>query len=100
MIVRRAVYDFSDVHVILLMRQRSYSGRPSTAALATSGTLGILISLPVPLVVLSGIYGGLFTLPEGAAVGTFGTLIAGLAGCKLTLADIGRSVLGGHPQSL
>ena len=151
------------------MRRHGYSGRLSTASLATGGTLGILIPPSVPLVVYAilteqnvakmfaaafipgilamlgymlvvflvcranpqsapilprlngheralallgvwpiaaifvivfgGIYGGLFTPTEGAAVGTFGTLLAGLAGRELNLAGVVRSVLGAAETS-
>ncbi len=146
------------------MKAHGYHGRLSTAALATGGTLGILIppsvplvvyailteqniaklfaaalvpgilatvgyvvvialytrlrpefatpSEPVPwsermrtlwgvwpivlifLVVFGGIYGGIFSPTEGAAVGALGTFIAGLAQRELDLAGIKRSFYG------
>jgi tripartite ATP-independent transporter DctM subunit len=146
------------------MKRHGYAGRLSTATLAASGTLGILIPPSVPLVVYAilteqniaklfaaamvpgliamvgyilvvglvagrrpdlappaepmpmsermkallaiwpivlifivvfgGIYTGLFSPTEGAAVGAVGTLIASLAKRELDLAGIGRSFIG------
>ena len=146
------------------MKAHGYHGRLSTAALATGGTLGILIPPSVPLVVYAilteqniaklfaaallpgllaafgyivviaiycrlrpdlatpsdplpwnerlkallgvwpivviffvvfgGIYGGVFSPTEGAAVGAMGTFIAGLAQRELGLQGIKRSFLG------
>ena len=146
------------------MRSHGYHGRLSTATLAASGTLGILIPPSVPLVVygilteqniaklfaaamvpgliamlgyllvvglvarlkpdlappseplpmarrwralgsiwpivvifvivFGGIYGGLFSPTEGAAVGAIGTFVAGLAKRELGLQGIKRSFVG------
>ncbi|HEX6707137.1 MAG TPA: TRAP transporter large permease [Albitalea sp.] len=146
------------------MKAHGYHGRLSTAALATGGTLGILIppsvplvvyailteqniaklfaaamlpgivamlgyivviaiycrvrpdlatpSEPVPwpqrfrtllgvwpivlifLVVFGGIYGGVFSPTEGAAVGAIGTFVAGVAQRELNLQGIKRSFYG------
>jgi C4-dicarboxylate transporter, DctM subunit len=146
------------------MRAHGYSGRLSTATLASAGTLGILIPPSVPLVVygilteqsigklfaaamvpgllamigyivvigivcrlhpdhaqpseplpwperwkaaagiwpimliflvvFGGIYGGLFSPTEGAAVGAFGTFIAALGRRELDGAGVKRSFLG------
>jgi tripartite ATP-independent transporter DctM subunit len=146
------------------MKRHGYEGRLSTAALASGGTLGILIPPSVPLVVYAilteqniaklfaaamvpgitamlgylvvialvcrwrpqsappsaplpwsqrwkalwgiwpivaifllvfgGIYGGLFSPTEGAAVGAVGTFVAGVAGRELDRAGIVRSFLG------
>ena len=146
------------------MRAHGYHGRLSTATLAASGTLGILIPPSVPLVVygilteqniaklfaaamvpgliamlgyllvvglvarrkpdlappseplpmaqrwralaaiwpivliflvvFGGIYGGLFSPTEGAAVGAIGTFVAGLAKRELGLEGIKRSFVG------
>jgi tripartite ATP-independent transporter DctM subunit len=146
------------------MRAHGYSGRLSTAALATGGTLGILIPPSVPLVVYAilteqniaklfaaamlpgilamlgyiavigiycrvrpdlaspsepmawgerfkalvgvwpiatifvivfgGIYGGLFSPTEGAAVGAIATLVAGVAQRELDLEGFRRSFIG------
>lgn len=46
------------------------------------------------IVVFGGIYGGIFTPTEGAAVGAIGTFIAGLASRELGLEGIKRSFLG------
>ena len=146
------------------MRAHGYSGRLSTAALATGGTLGILIPPSVPLVVYAilteqniaklfaaamipgilamlgyivviglycrarpdlappsdpipwaarfqallgvwpiatifvvvfgGIYGGIFSPTEGAAVGAIATLIAGVAQRELDWQGLQRSFIG------
>ena len=146
------------------MKAHGYHGRLSTATLAASGTLGILIPPSVPLVVygilteqniaklfaaamvpgliamlgyllvgglvarrhpeqappseplpmaarwralagiwpivlifivvFGGIYGGLFSPTEGAAVGAIGTFVAGLAKRELGLQGIQRSFVG------
>lgn len=146
------------------MKAHGYHGRLSTAALATGGTLGILIPPSVPLVVYAilteqniaklfaaamvpgliatlgyvvvislycrvrpelatpseplawsermrallgvwpialifvvvfgGIYGGLFSPTEGAAVGAVSTFVLGLAKRELTLEGVKRSFLG------
>ncbi|MFM2054752.1 MAG: hypothetical protein RL456_2789 [Pseudomonadota bacterium] len=146
------------------MRAHGYQGRLATAALASGGTLGILIPPSVPLVVYAilteqnvaklfaaafvpgliamagylvviaitcrlrpelapagerqsgmqrvralvgiwpivlifvvvfgGIYGGVFSPTEGAAVGCIGTLLAGLARRELDRAGLVRSFLG------
>ncbi len=146
------------------MRAHGYHGRLSTAALATGGTLGILIPPSVPLIVYAilteqniaklfaaalvpgilatlgyvtviglycrvrpdlatpsqalpwgarlralvgvwpivvifsivfgGIYGGLFSPTEGAAVGAVGTFLAGVMQRELGLEGIKRSFLG------
>jgi C4-dicarboxylate transporter DctM subunit len=146
------------------MKRHGYHGRLSTAALASGGTLGILIPPSVPLVVYAilteqniaklfaaallpgllamagyllvigivcrvqphlatpseplpwparwrallgvwpivviffvvfgGIYGGLFSPTEGAAVGAVGTFVAGLAQRELGWQGIARSFLG------
>jgi len=146
------------------MKTHGYHGRLSTAALATGGTLGILVPPSVPLVVYAilteqnvaklfaaallpgliamlgyivvigvycrvrpdlatpsdalpwrarftaligvwpivvifflvfgGIYGGVFSPTEGAAVGAIGTFVTGLARRELNLEGIKRSFLG------
>ena len=151
------------------MRKHGYHGRLSTAALATGGTLGILIPPSVPLVVYAilteqniaklfaaamvpgviamigyviviaiycrvrpdlatpsepmpwaerwktllgiwpivviflvvfgGIYAGLFSPTEGAAVGAVGTFVAGVAQRELDRAAIVRSFLGASETS-
>ena len=50
--------------------------------------------LVIFLVVFGGIYGGLFSPTEGAAVGAFGTFLAGIARRELVGAGIVRSFLG------
>jgi tripartite ATP-independent transporter DctM subunit len=56
--------------------------------------LGIWPIVAIFTVVFGGIYGGLFSPTEGAAVGAVATLIAGLAQRELDLRGIGRSFLG------
>ncbi|WP_295643265.1 TRAP transporter large permease [uncultured Methylibium sp.] len=51
------------------------------------------------VVVFGGIYGGVFTPTEGAAVGALGTLVAGLAGRELGVEGIRRSFLGAAETS-
>jgi tripartite ATP-independent transporter DctM subunit len=51
------------------------------------------------LVVFGGIYGGIFTPTEGAAVGAVGTFIGGLANRELDLRAIRRSFLGAAETS-
>jgi len=51
------------------------------------------------VVVFGGIYGGIFTPTEGAAVGAIGTLVAGLAQRELGLDGIRRSFLGAAETS-
>lgn len=151
------------------MKRHGYSGRLSTAALATGGTMGILIPPSVPLViyallteqnmaklfaaslipgliamfgylgvvwlycrlrpdlappaaaigwrerrqalakiwpialiffsVFGGIYGGVFTPTEGAAVGAVGTFVAGVAFGELRRREIVRSFVGAAETS-
>lgn len=50
--------------------------------------LAILPALAIALIVVGGIYGGVFTPTEGAAVGTIAMLVAGLLMRSLSLADI------------
>jgi len=56
--------------------------------------LGIWPIVAIFTVVFGGIYGGLFSPTEGAAVGAVATLIAGMAQRELDLRGIGRSFLG------
>ena len=56
--------------------------------------LGIWPIVAIFTLVFGGIYGGLFSPTEGAAVGAVATLIAGLAQRELDLRGIGRSFLG------
>lgn len=48
----------------------------------------IVPALTIALIVVGGIYGGVFTPTEGAAVGTIAMLVAGLMQRSLSLADI------------
>ena len=56
--------------------------------------LGIWPIVAIFTLVFGGIYGGLFSPTEGAAVGAVATLIAGLAQRELDVRGIGRSFLG------
>ncbi|NWG75603.1 MAG: TRAP transporter large permease subunit, partial [Rubrivivax sp.] len=51
------------------------------------------------VVVFGGIYGGVFSPTEGAAVGAVGTLVAGLGSRELTWQGIGRSFVGAAETS-
>ncbi len=54
--------------------------------------LGVLPVLLIALVVIGGIYGGIFTPTESAAVGVVATLLVGLARRTLDLRGIGASI--------
>ena len=56
--------------------------------------LGIWPIVAIFVVVFGGIYGGIFSPTEGAAVGAIGTFAIGVAQRELDLAGIGRSFLG------
>ncbi|MCV4820157.1 TRAP transporter large permease subunit, partial [Escherichia coli] len=56
--------------------------------------LGVWPIATIFLILFGGIYTGLFTPTEGAAVGAIGTFLAGLAKRELTLSGIKRSFLG------
>jgi C4-dicarboxylate transporter DctM subunit len=61
--------------------------------------LGVWPIAVIFVIVFGGIYTGLFTPTEGAAVGALGTLIAGLAQRELGWAGIKRSFLGAAETS-
>jgi C4-dicarboxylate transporter, DctM subunit len=56
--------------------------------------LGVWPIVAIFSIVFGGIYGGLFSPTEGAAVGAVATLLAGLVRRELNLPAIGRSFLG------
>ena len=56
--------------------------------------LGIWPVIGIFIVVFGGIYGGVFSPTEGAAVGTVATLVAGLAQRELSWAGLQRSFVG------
>ena len=58
------------------------------ALLVAIADVTILPALAIALIVVGGIYGGVFTPTEGAAVGTIAMLAAGLLTRRLGLADI------------
>jgi tripartite ATP-independent transporter DctM subunit len=55
--------------------------------------LGIIPAMTVALVVVGGIYGGVFTPTEGASVGAFVMLLIGLLRGTLNLSGIGEAIL-------
>jgi C4-dicarboxylate transporter DctM subunit len=61
--------------------------------------LGVWPIAVIFVLVFGGIYGGVFSPTEGAAVGALGTLLAGLARRELGLAAIQRSFLGAAETS-
>jgi tripartite ATP-independent transporter DctM subunit len=81
----------------LVVRARPQLATPSDA-LPWSGRWGALLRIwpivAIFVIVFGGIYGGVFSPTEGAAVGAIATFIAGAARRELTWAGIGRSFLG------
>jgi tripartite ATP-independent transporter DctM subunit len=83
----------------VVLQRRQY---PSTDAIAsndpgggqTAGTLavGTLAIAAVFLLVIGGIYGGLFTPTEASGVGVAGVLAVALAARRLSLAAVGRAL--------
>jgi tripartite ATP-independent transporter DctM subunit len=61
--------------------------------------VGIWPIVAIFLLVFGGIYGGLFSPTEGAAVGAVGTLLAGLAQRELTLRAVERCFVGAAETS-
>lgn len=83
--------------VALYCRARPHLAPPSEALPWRErwvALLGIWPIVAIFLIVFGGIYGGLFSPTEGAAVGAVATLIAGLAQRELDGAGIRRSFLG------
>ena len=83
--------------IALYCRARPELAPPSTATPWRErwrALLGIWPIVAIFTLVFGGIYGGLFSPTEGAAVGAVATLIAGLAQRELDLRGIGRSFLG------
>jgi C4-dicarboxylate transporter DctM subunit len=76
---------------------------PPSARRPRAETLGLLLGVWPVLVlyclVFGGIYGGLFTSTEGAAVGTSGTFALGVLRGRLSLRDLRESVLGAAETS-
>jgi tripartite ATP-independent transporter DctM subunit len=81
----------------LVVRARPQLATPSDA-LPWSDRWGALLRIwpivAIFVIVFGGIYGGVFSPTEGAAVGAIATFIAGVARRELTWAGIGRSFLG------
>jgi C4-dicarboxylate transporter, DctM subunit len=83
--------------IAIVCRLRPELAKPS-APLAWSARWAALLNIwPIVLiflVVFGGIYGGLFSPTEGAAVGTVGTFLAGIGRRELDRAGIVRSFVG------
>lgn len=62
------------------------------AAERRAALVGVLPVLLIAVVVIGGIYGGIFTPTESAAVGVIATLAVGVARRTLSLRDIGASI--------
>ena len=62
------------------------------AAERRAALIGVLPVLLIAVVVIGGIYGGIFTPTESAAVGVIATLAVGVARRTLSLRDIGASI--------
>jgi C4-dicarboxylate transporter DctM subunit len=62
------------------------------AAERRAALLGVLPVLLIAIAVIGGIYGGIFTPTESAAVGVIATLAVGVARRTLSLRDIGASI--------
>ncbi|WP_367615454.1 TRAP transporter large permease [Teichococcus aerophilus] len=62
------------------------------AAERRAALIGVLPVLLIAIVVIGGIYGGIFTPTESAAVGVIATLAVGVARRTLSLRDIGASI--------
>jgi tripartite ATP-independent transporter DctM subunit len=81
----------------LVVRARPQLATPSDA-LPWSDRWGALLRIwpivAIFVIVFGGIYGGVFSPTEGAAVGAIATFIAGVARRELTWAGIGHSFLG------
>jgi tripartite ATP-independent transporter DctM subunit len=81
----------------LVVRARPQLATPSDA-LPWSDRWGAMLRIwpivAIFVIVFGGIYGGVFSPTEGAAVGAIATFIAGVARRELTWAGIGHSFLG------
>jgi tripartite ATP-independent transporter DctM subunit len=83
--------------IALLCRWRPALAPPSEAlpwGERWRALLGIWPIVAIFLIVFGGIYGGVFSPTEGAAVGAVATFVAGLARRELALAGIQRSFIG------
>ena len=84
--------------VVGLVARRRPDFAPPTTPLPMAqrwrALVGIWPIVLIFLIVFGGIYGGLFSPTEGAAVGAIGTFVAGLAKRELGLQAIKRSFLG------
>lgn len=81
----------------LYCRLRPHLATPSEPlpwGLRLKALLGVWPIVAIFIVVFGGIYGGVFSPTEGAAVGALGTFVAGLARRELDLQGIRRSFLG------
>lgn len=88
--------------IALFTRLRPASAPPSEPlpwALRWRALAGVWPIALIFCIVFGGIYGGLFTPTEGAAVGAIGTFVAALARGELGWRAIGRSFLGAAETS-
>jgi C4-dicarboxylate transporter, DctM subunit len=85
------------VVIALVCRARPEFALPSEPTPAPQRIAALIDIWPIVLifvVVFGGIYGGLFSPTEGAAVGAMATFVAGVARRELDLAGLRRSFLG------
>jgi C4-dicarboxylate transporter, DctM subunit len=90
------------VVVGLIVRRRPELAPPAEAVPMRQRWQALLAIWPIVLIfllVFGGIYTGLFSPTEGAAVGAVGTFIAGLAKRELDVKAIGRSFIGAAETS-
>lgn len=83
------------VVIAWLVRRNPAAGPPGprmTAAERQAALVEVWPALLISLVVVGGIYGGVFTPTEGAAVGVVAMLVLGLAMRKLGPAEIGEAL--------
>jgi C4-dicarboxylate transporter DctM subunit len=90
------------VLVGVVARRRGFpvSGQPFSAGAVLTSLRGALLGLMVPVIILGGILGGIFTPTEAGAVGVLYAVLLGLLVLRtLTLRDLARSLLAGAKTS-
>lgn len=90
--------------VVVISRRRGYGTGEHAISMTVGEKLRALraaaLSLVLPVLVLGGIYGGLFTPTEAAAVAVFYALFVALVVYReLTVADLGKVLLGSAKTS-